>query len=44
MDKDHEQRMWNYINALEEVNEQLAFALKDYVEPGGQIHKPERVA
>ena len=27
-----EQRMWNYINALEQVNEQLVFSLKKSLE------------
>jgi hypothetical protein len=32
MDKEREQKMWNYINALEEANEQLVFSLKKCVE------------
>jgi hypothetical protein len=32
MDKDLEQKMTNYIDALEQVNEQLVFSLKKCVE------------
>ena len=32
MDKDLEQKMFNYIDALEQVNEQLLFSLKKCVE------------
>ncbi len=32
MEKDHEQKMMNYIDALEQVNEQLLFSLKKCVE------------